>query len=59
MTYVFRPASLFAQRIRDLAAAEHDCCTFLDFEIIEEGDELRLTVTTHPAGQAALRFIFA
>jgi hypothetical protein len=59
MSYVFRPASMFAQRVRDLAEAEHDCCTFLDFEIAEESDELRLTVTTHAAGRAALRFIFA
>ena len=58
MSYVFRPLSAFAERVRDLAAAEHDCCTFLDFEIVEQNDELRLTVTTHPAGQAALRFIF-
>jgi hypothetical protein len=59
MSYVFRPASVFVQRVRELAEAEHDCCTFLDFEIVEQSDELRLTVTSHPAGQAALRFIFA
>jgi len=58
MSYVFRPASVFAQRVRDLAKAEHECCTFLDFEIVEQNDELRLTVTSHSAGQASLRFIF-
>jgi hypothetical protein len=58
MSYVFRPLSAFAERVRDLAAAEHDRCTFLDFKIVEQSDELRLTVTTHPAAQAALRFIF-
>jgi hypothetical protein len=58
MCYVFRPPSEFAQRVRDLAAAEHDCCKFLDFEIVEQSDELRLTVTSHPVGQAALQFIF-
>jgi hypothetical protein len=58
MSYVFRPASAFARRVRDIAEAEHDCCTFLDFEIVEQGDELRLTVTSHPTGQAALRFVF-
>jgi hypothetical protein len=45
--------------VRDLAAAERACCTFLDFEIVEQSDELRLTVTSHPTGQAALRFIFS
>ena len=59
MCYVFRPASVFAQRVRDLAEAEHECCTFLDFEIVEQNDELRLTVTSHPTGLAALRFTFA
>jgi len=58
MSYVFRPASVFAQRARDLAATERACCAFLDFEIVEQSDELRLIVTSHPAGQAALRFIF-
>jgi len=58
MSYVFRPASVFAPRVRDLAAAEGACCTFLDFEIVEQSDEVRLTVTSHPTGQAALRFIF-
>jgi len=58
MSYVFRPASVFARRVRDLAAAEGACCTFLDFEIVEQSDEVRLTVTSHPTGQAALRFIF-
>lgn len=59
ISYVFRPASVFARRVRDLADAEHVCCAFLDFEIAEQNNELRLTVTTHPTGQAALRFIFA
>jgi hypothetical protein len=59
MSYVFRPASAYAQRVRELTAAERDCCGFLDFEIVEESDELRLTVSSDQAGQAALRFIFA
>jgi hypothetical protein len=58
MSYVFRPVSVFARRVRDLAEAEHECCTFLDFEIVEQDDELRLTVTSHSVGQASLRFIF-
>jgi MerR family copper efflux transcriptional regulator len=59
MCYVFRPGSVFTERVRDLAAAEAECCTFLDFETVEQNNELRLTVTSHPEGLAALRFIFA
>jgi hypothetical protein len=59
MSYVFRPASAFAQRVRDLAAAEQECCAFLDFEVVEQDDELRLNVTSQSTGQAALRFIFS
>jgi MerR family copper efflux transcriptional regulator len=59
MSYVFRPASVFAQRVRELAAAEHECCAFLNFEVVEQDDELLLNVTTHSTGQAALRFIFS
>jgi hypothetical protein len=58
MSYVFRPVSVFAQRVRDLATAEGACCTFLDFEIVEQSDEVWLTVTSPPTGQAALRPIF-
>ena len=34
------------------------CRSVLDFEIVEQSDQIRLTVTSHPTGQAALRFIF-
>ena len=56
MRFRFRPS--LAQRIRSLAAAEHECCSFLRFEVVEAGDDLVLTVETNENGQDALRFIF-
>jgi hypothetical protein len=46
-------------RVDALAAAEHSCCSFLEFEIAVAGDALELTVTAPPNGQEALRLIFA
>lgn len=56
MRFRFRPS--LAQRIRSLAAAEHECCSFLRFEVVEAGDDLVLSVETNENGQDALRFIF-
>ena len=52
----FRPG--LAERVRSLAAAEHDCCSFLGFDIVEAGDDVVMTVETEEFGQDALRFIF-
>jgi hypothetical protein len=57
--FVFRPAAEFAERVRRLSAAEHDCCSFLRFEVAQVGDAVVLTVETEPAGQEALRFVFS
>jgi hypothetical protein len=51
------PADL-AERVRTLAAAEHECCSFLRFDLAEAGDALVLTVETDEPGQEALRFVF-
>lgn len=56
MRYRFRPN--LAERVRSLAAAEHECCSFLRFDVVEAGDDLVLTVETDERGQDALRFIF-
>jgi hypothetical protein len=53
----FRPD--LAERVRSLAAAEHECCSFLRFEVVEVGDHVVMTVETEAAGQEALRFVFA
>jgi MerR family copper efflux transcriptional regulator len=52
----FRPE--LAERVRSLAAAEQECCSFLRFEVVEGGDDVVMTVETEEAGQEALRFIF-
>ena len=59
LRFVFRPAADFEERVRRLAAAEHDCCSFLRFDVAQVGDAVVLTVETEPAGQEALRFLFA
>ena len=47
-----------AERVRALAAAEHECCSFLRFDVVEAGDDVVMTVETEEVGQDALRFIF-
>ena len=57
--YTFAADEELKPRVEALAAAEHSCCSFLEFEIAKAGDELELTVTAPPSGQEALRLIFA
>jgi superfamily I DNA and RNA helicase len=46
------------RRIRDLAAAEQGCCSFLKFDITRQADQVLMNVTA-PADQLdALRLIF-
>lgn len=52
----FRPN--LTNHIRSLAVAEHECCSFLRFEVAETPDDLVLTVETGEGGQEALRLIF-
>lgn len=51
------PAAL-TERVRALAAAEHECCSFLRFDLTETGDGLVMTVEADRTAQAALRFVF-
>lgn len=46
------------QRIRDLAAAEQACCSFLDFDVIRHTDHVLMSVTAPADGLNALRLIF-
>ena len=57
--YSFAGDSDFEAQLRTLAAAEHSCCSFLDFDVIRADDQLELTVTAPLGGVAALRFIFS
>jgi MerR family copper efflux transcriptional regulator len=54
----FRFRRDLAERVRSLAAAEQECCSFLRFDLVEAGDNLVMTVETEESGQEALRFIF-
>ena len=56
MRFLFRHD--LAERVRALAAAEHECCSFLRFDAVEREDGFELTVVTEASGQEALRFIF-
>ena len=56
--YTFAAGDVLKTQIEALAAAEQSCCSFLEFEIGEAGDELDMTVTAPADGQEALRFIF-
>ena len=54
--YVF-DAELGAS-VQRLAAAESDCCSFLDFELSADENGVAMTVTTVPQAEPALRFVF-
>ena len=56
--YTFEPPAAFEERARRLAAAEHECCSFLQFEVTRIGNGLVMTVTADPAAQEALRSVF-
>jgi hypothetical protein len=55
----YRFPSALTERVRSLAAAEHECCSFLRFDLVEAGDSLVLTIEADETGQEALRFVFA
>ena len=57
--YRFVAADELEARLRTLAAAEKECCAFLDFNVVRRIDEIEMTVTAPPNALAALRFIFS
>ena len=56
--YTFAGGDDVEARIRDLAAAEQGCCSFLRFEVTRVADQIEMTVKAPPDGLEALRFIF-
>jgi hypothetical protein len=56
--YTFVADAQAEQRIRDLAAAERGCCSFLEFEVRRHADQVLMNVTAPPDGLDALRLIF-
>ncbi|HMJ00762.1 MAG TPA: hypothetical protein VK488_13075 [Gaiellaceae bacterium] len=57
--YSFAASDQLEKQIRDLAAAEQSCCSFLEFDISHIGDQIEMTVTAPPHGLEALHFIFS
>ena len=43
-----------AQRLRELIAAERDCCSFLDFTVEERGEHLRVELRYPPEFETML-----
>jgi hypothetical protein len=57
--YSFAAGDELEKRIRDLAAAEQACCSFLEFAVSRTGAQVEMIITAPPEGQDALRFIFS
>lgn len=56
--YTFAADAQAEQRLRGLAAAEHACCSFLEFDVIRHTDHVLMNVTAPADGLNALRLIF-
>jgi hypothetical protein len=56
--YAFVADAQAEQHIRDLAAAEHRCCSFLEFEVTRRADRVLMNITAPAEGRDALRLIF-
>jgi len=47
-----------ASRVREMVRKEQECCAFLTFEMREELDEVRLTITAPPEATEAADLLF-
>lgn len=56
--YAFVADAGAEQRTRDLAAAEHGCCSFLEFDVRRHADRILMDVTAEPDGLDTLLWIF-
>jgi hypothetical protein len=52
-------ASEALPELRDLVREETECCAFLDFELAESSDAIRLTITAPEAARDAAETLFA
>jgi hypothetical protein len=57
--YTFLGGDDLEERVRKLAAAEKECCPFLDFDVVRTDDEIELTVAAPREAAGALRSVFA
>ena len=56
--YRFPAGEDLERRLRALAAAELECCSFYDLAVARREDSVELTVTAPPAAQDRLRSLF-
>lgn len=54
----FRDEPGIEQRVRDLAAAESQCCAFLRFDVHSDRRDIVLDITGSPEAQPAIEQIF-
>lgn len=47
-----------AGRVRDMVRKEQDCCAFLNFDLTETADEVRLTITAPERARAVASTLF-
>jgi hypothetical protein len=59
LTLDLRYAPEAAARVRQLVEQERACCAFLQFDLHEEADEVRLLVTAPPAAADAVPELLA
>ena len=57
--YAFAAGAAYEQRIRELAAAEQGCCSFLQFDVAHVGGRVEMAVRAPADRLDALRLIFA
>jgi hypothetical protein len=54
----FRDEPGIERRVRELAAAESQCCAFLRFDVHRDGQALLLDITGSPEAQPAIKEFF-
>lgn len=55
----FRADRGVEEKVRDLARREKDCCAFFDFDIVREGDQVRLDWSVPEGAQELLDVVQA
>jgi len=54
-TFAWSPET--EREVRELAASERGCCSFFQFEIVRDGDELRWTLSAPPSRADAVAML--
>jgi hypothetical protein len=56
--YFFAPGETVEERVRRLARAEHECCSFFEFVVERTSENVVLSVTAPVEAQDAVRLLF-